>query len=167
MDLRRIIGCQLRIVLRLEIDGSGIVLGLGHRRTMLDPHRRTRNKDWESLLDLQRIMRRKLRIVLRLEIRAEGIFLALGNRRSMLDPHRPTRNEHWNSLLDLRRDMRQSVRNELSLGNHRGWRIVLSMGIRRGSRCVLGWPWSILDNWASVRHSCCNTPRILSWRVER
>jgi len=80
-DLRRIIRCQLRIVLRLEIRGAGNVLGLGYRRTMLDHHRRTRNEHWESLLDLQRIIRRKLRIVLRLEIREAGIVLGLGNRR--------------------------------------------------------------------------------------
>ena len=145
--------------------GAGIVLGLRHRQTMLDPHRHTRNKHWERLLDLQ-IMRRKLRIVLWLEIRRAGIVLGLGNRRSMLDPHRHTRNKHWKSLLNLRRNMHRWVRNELSLGNRRGWRILLSLGIQEGSRYVLGWPWSILDNWATVRYSCCNSPLTLSWSIE-
>ena len=131
-------------------------MGLNIRRgIMLDPYRRTRDKHWESLLDLRRIIRCQLRIVLRLEIRGAGIVQGLGHRRTMLHPHRRTRNKHWKSQLDLRRNMRRRVRNELSLGN------------RRGRRCVLGWPWSILDNWATVRYSCFNTPLTLSCSVEQ
>jgi len=147
-------------------------MGLNIRQgRILDPHRRTRDKHWESLLDLRRIIRCQLRIVLRLEIRRTGIVLGLGYRRTMVEPHRRTRNKHWKSLLDLRRNMRRRrVRNELSLGNRRGWRILVSfkkLGIRQGSRCVLGWACSILANWATVRYRCCNTPLTLSWSVER
>ena len=160
--MRRNIPCQLKIVLRLEICGAGIVLGLGNRQTMLDPHQHTRNKDWKGLLDLQRIIRRRLRNALPLESGGATIVLGLGNHRSMLHPHWHTRNKHWDNLLDVLRNIRRRGRNELGLGNRRPWIIVLSLGILLGRRCVLGLPLSILDNCTTIRYNYCNTPLTLS-----
>lgn len=96
-----------------------------------------------------RIMQQMLRIVLQLKIGVAENILALGNSPSILDPDRYTRNKQCQSLLDLHRNMLWEVSNGLSLGNRSECRIVLCLAICRGSKCILGSPWSILDDWAT------------------
>ena len=118
------------------------------------------------------------RIIRSLEIRCAGrIVRSLDIRRSMLDPHWRTRDKHWESQMVYCRNIRRWVpifrpqaQNIPSSGIRRawGWRIVVRLEIGRGSWYVLGWPrsiglGSILANWASVRHSCCNTPLALRY----
>ena len=85
-----------------------------------------------------------------------------------MHPQWGTENAHWMSRLDLWRNNYPAGTIVLSLWDRRawGWGIVLLLGIRQRGRYVLGRPrsiglWSILDNWASVLYSCCNTPLAL------
>jgi len=179
LEIRR--ACGWGVVLRLGIRCAGrIVLSLGDRRAW----------EWGIVLTLEICRACGWGVVLRFGIRWAGrIVLSLGDRRasrwgsvwrlrirrgSIFHPQWRTENSHWGSRLDLRRNNYRPGTIVLSLGDRRawGWAIVLRLGIRRGSRYAVGWPRSIglrsiLDNWASVRYSCCNTPLALRWCVQR
>jgi len=179
LEIRR--PCWWGVVLRLGIGCAGrIVLSLGDRRAW----------GWGIVLTLEIRRPSGWRDIFRLGIRCAGmsvlslrdrrawgygIVLRLGIRRgSMLHAQWRTVNARWGSRLDLRRNNYRPGTSVLSLGDHRawGWGIVLRLGIRRGSRYILGWPRSIglrsiLDNLARVRYSCCNTPLALRWCIER
>jgi len=64
---------------------------------------------------------------------------------SLLHPQSCTENAHWGSRLDLGRNNYRNVTIVRSMGDRRawGWRIILRLGIRRGSLYVLDWPRSI------------------------
>ena len=131
--------CGWRIVLR-------IVRTLEIRRGMLRPQWHTENAHWRSRLDLPRYIDRAGSIVRIWEIRRWVTFFL-----PIETPHAQT-----NPRLGIRLAC--------------GWRIVLTLGIRRA------WGWrivlrigrrSILDNWASVLYSGCDTPLAMRLCVER
>ena len=120
------------------------------------------------------------------------IVLRLGIRRRMWDLHWRTRDKHRDSRLRFRRHLRwvhlcrhlhQRGRIDLSLDIRWALKIVLTLEIRQPSGDILGldisrawWVqvglgleicWgSILDDWGSLRYSCCNTPLALRWSVQ-